>query len=128
MIRLAMNASAMAIFILGGGMALIQAVPGADAISAISQLERLGLIGALMLAVWVLRRSETKKDDQIVLMVKAVTEALTAAATSNAEVRKTLEESLRVKEELRESLDKLSLSLHELPCVLKDESVKVRRG
>ena len=84
--------------------------------------EHIGLEGALCAAVVVLWRALAAKDTQIaakdaqlVAGVKVMTEALVAAATSNAELRKIIEDSVSAKNHLTQSLDLLRSRLESGP-------------
>ena len=79
--------------------------------------ERLTLAGALVVAVGVLWKAVAKKDDQILDMSKAVTDALRATANSNTELREIIKDSIRAKDELTKSIDALKAGLGTLPCV-----------
>ena len=76
-----------------------------------SDMEHMTLEGALIAAVVVLWRALSAKDSQLVESTRAVTMALAASATSNAELRKIIEESIAVKQQLTESLDLLRTRL-----------------
>ena len=116
--------------ILPGALLLYQSaapVAGPNADGLISNLDRLTLAGAAVLACGVLWRALAKKDDLLVEMMKSVTAALTGASDSNKELRLIIEESVRTKQELRVSIDQLRTGLNALPCNIPDE-VAARHG
>lgn len=88
----------------------------------VSQVERTGLLGALLLAVAILWRNRSEeigkketqlseKDKQILALMEHVTAALTSQVETNRELRKVVEESVRTKIELKASIDALALAL-----------------
>lgn len=77
----------------------------------ISGASRLGLDGALMVALVIVWRAYQAKDALLVESTKAVTAALQQAAASNAELRGIITESVDASRTLRESIDKLALSI-----------------
>ena len=83
-------------------------IPGVD-------IEHVSLEGVLVAAVVVLWRALTAKDVQITESAKAVTAALTASASSNAELRKIIEDSVTSKNHLTESLELLRARLDRAP-------------
>jgi Mg2+/Co2+ transporter CorB len=74
----------------------------------VSWVEHLTLEGGLIVAVGVLWRALVKKDDQLMQSVRIATEALSANAASNMELRKIIEELVRSKADLAEAVDKLT--------------------
>ena len=81
-----------------------------------SSIEHLTLNGALICAVIVLWKQLGKKDDLVIASAQTVTETLAAAAASNVELRKIIEESVTTKRELTGAIDRLQVSIGELPC------------
>ena len=104
------------------------------------------MTGALLIAVYVLWRSREQlavkidiviekkdaisadKDKQILTMIEHVTSSLTLQVETNREMRKSLEDSIRVKteilaqsKELKMSIDHLGASLEGLPCVMSGD-------
>lgn len=94
---------------------------------SVTQVGQFTLTGALILAVGVLWRWGLKKDEIILRMAKSVTEALTLATSSNAELRAIIAESVRAKDALRESIDELRITLGKLPCTM-DYQRTARQG
>jgi predicted O-methyltransferase YrrM len=74
----------------------------------VSWVEHLTLEGGLIVAVGVLWRALVKKDDQLMQSVRVATEALSANAASNMELRKIIEELVKSKADLAEAVDKLT--------------------
>ena len=126
----AMNTLALgAIFVVTPALALIQTVPSMD--SQVSQLERTGLIGVLLIAVGYLARARdtdrTRADTQIAskdaaLLASAehVTAALVAQTVSNQELRKIIEKNDATADALRVSIERLGSSIGRLPCTDAD--------
>ena len=81
-----------------------------------ASIEHLTLNGALILAVVVLWKQLGKKDDLLVASTKNVTEALAAAASSNAELRGIISENVSANRTLASVIAKLDVSIGELPC------------
>jgi len=69
--------------------------------------ERLGLVGSLMVAVVVLWKALQQSNSLIMDALKSETAALQAAATSNAELRRVIEDSAATKEQFIEALNLL---------------------
>ena len=90
-----------------------------------AQVERLGLTGALVVAVGVLWRSMSRKDDQLILLTKQAAEALAFNTDTQKELRKIVEESTKAKMELKDTVDGLRRGLAKIPC---QESVAALRG
>jgi hypothetical protein len=70
-------------------------------------------------AIGVLWRSLSKKDDQLLESIKAVTAALTTSATAQGELREIIKESVRSKDELRQAIHELSLEMKAKPCLIR---------
>ena len=87
------------------------------------QAEHLGLLGSLMFACAILWKAFKQKDEALVKMSEVVTKALEQAATSNAELRAIIKESVESKQALRESIELLRVGINQLPCTEPD-----RRG
>ena len=81
-----------------------------------ASIEHLTLNGALICAVVVLWKQLGKKDDLLVASTKNVTEALSSAASSNAELRGIIAENVAANRELAAVIGKLDISIGELPC------------
>jgi hypothetical protein len=79
-------------------------------------IEHLTLNGALIIGVVALWKALGKKDDLLVASTKNVTEALGAAASSNAELRGIITENVSANRELSAVIAKLDSSIGELPC------------
>jgi hypothetical protein len=86
-------------------------------------IEHLTLNGALICAVVTLWKQLSKKDDLLVASVKTVTESLAATAAANVELRAIINESVAAKRLLAAAVEKLEVSIGELPC-----TVGVHRG
>jgi hypothetical protein len=80
------------------------------------QIERLGLTGALIVAVGVLWRSQARKDEQLREITKQVAEALAFNTDTQKELRKIVEESTKAKQELGAAIEDLSRGLERFPC------------
>jgi hypothetical protein len=93
--------------------ALLQAIapviPPGDVASIAASVEHLSLVGALGLAVVMLWRSNTKKDDQLVEATKKTQEAL----VSTAEHLRVVIETNR---QLTGAIQGLQVSIARLPC------------
>lgn len=72
-----------------------------------TQAEHLTLSGAMVIAIAVLWRALVSKDALLIQSTKIVTEALAASASSNAELRKIIEDSVTAKRDLTDSIDSL---------------------
>jgi hypothetical protein len=114
--------------------AQITSTPGVD-LPWISQIERTGLLGALLLAVgflWKSRESDNavfrakvaEKDQQILTMTEHVTASLTMQVETNRELRKILEESARAKDNLAQAIELMTSTLTKRPCLLEEEGQK----
>lgn len=99
-------------------MIIQTAVP--DSFSAVSQVERLGLTGSLLLAVGILWRSLQAKDSQLTLVTQRVSEALAFDTETKRELRKIVEESSEKIHELSVSIDELNAGMSRFPCQLQD--------
>lgn len=86
----------------------------------LGRAEQLSLKVALVVAVYILWRALVRKDEALAVMTENVTKALDLSAASNVELRKIIDESVRTKEALRQSIDILSNNLKGVPCVLGD--------
>ena len=78
----------------------------------VSQADRIGVTGALIVAVGVLWRALAKKDEAILAATKSVTEALITAADSNRELRQIIEKSERTSQDLKTSIE----TMGNMPC------------
>jgi hypothetical protein len=79
-------------------------------------IEHLTLNGALICAVVTLWKQLGKKDDLLVSSVKTVTDSLAATAAANIELRAIIHESVEAKRILTGEIQKLEVSIGELPC------------
>lgn len=102
---------------------LLQAAPVPSEIGWAAQIKDIGTIGFLALACVVLAKFVLKKDlqvqqkdEQILAMTMTVTEALSVAAASNAELRKIMEESVKAKDRLAGSIELLEERIGQLEC------------
>ena len=122
-------------------LALIQAVPALD--NSVSQLERTGLIGVLLIGVGYLARARdtdrTKTDTMIAALVASkdaalaasaeaarqaaehMTAAMVTQAASNQELRNIIEKGDATNASLRDSIERLGGSLGRLPCKMEDD-------
>jgi len=96
----------------------IQAVVQAPVVSPdwTASIEHLTLNAALICAVTVLWKQLGKKDDALVASVKTVTESLSATAAANVELRTIITESVQAKVALATAIERLEVSIGELPC------------
>lgn len=118
--------SVVSIHILACMMLVQQVLPPDAGIAA--QIERLGLTGALILAVGVLWRSLSKKDDQLTLITRQVTEALAFNTDTQKELRSIVEASTKAKQDLKSAIDELTQGIHQFPCQGPAEWSPQRRG
>jgi hypothetical protein len=81
-----------------------------------NSIERLTLSGALVVAVISLWRQLVKKDELLITSAKTMTEALAASAASNIELRRIIDESVLVKQQLTTAIDLLRVGISKLPC------------
>jgi hypothetical protein len=81
------------------------------------QAEHLTLTGALIIAVAVLWKSLAAKDIQLVTNTKTVTEALAAAAVSNAELRRIIDSSVQANQLLATSIAELRKTVEDMNTV-----------
>lgn len=86
----------------------------------ISVWQQVTLQIALIIAVIALWRSNTAKDSLIVKYTELITASLTSQASSNAELRKVIEESINSSTGTVIVLEKLALRIDSLPCTIKD--------
>ena len=98
-------------------------LPNSDWMTA---TEHLTLSGALIVAVVVLWKQVGKKDvdiarkdDLLIKSAETMTAALSAAANSNSELRRIIEESVEAKRALTVAIEKLDTSLEARPCLVK---------
>ena len=98
----------------------IQAVVQAPVVSPdwTASIEHLTLNAALIVAVGVLWKQVGKKDDLLIHSTQTVTETLAAAAASNVELRRIIDESVSAKHDLAGVIDRLQGRVAELPCTL----------
>ena len=82
----------------------------------VGQVERLGLTGALIIAVGVLWRSLSRKDDQLTLITRQVTEALAFNTDTQKELRSIVEASTKAKQDLKAAIDELAAGIGKFPC------------
>jgi hypothetical protein len=106
-----------------GGMNLAWAVQSVAQTLPASQdwtasIEHLTLNAALIVAVGVLWKQLGKKDDLLIHSAQTVTETLAAAAASNVELRRIIDESVSAKHDLAGVIDRLQGRMAELPCTL----------
>ena len=106
------------------GLALVNFIVQELPVEWISPAERITLVSALLVAVIVLWRSLQQKDNLSVEGTRQITLALTTAATSNAELRKIIEDSVRTKQELTEEFKLLRISMGNLPCLVADAAAR----
>lgn len=110
-----------------------------------SQIERLGLTSAALVAVVVLYTAQQKretaykeslaskdaaiseKDKLVVDMVRQMMEVLTATKDSTVELRRVIEDSVESKQELTQVVAALRAELKLRPCLAEDNSVKKSR-
>lgn len=78
-----------------------------DTNAILSVAEHLTLMGALIVAVTILWRALAEKEELIAQSIKTITEALSTAAASNIELRRIIEDSVKVKLLLVTSVDSL---------------------
>lgn len=88
---------------------IVQAVPASanDVALLIEHADRITLAGALVMGVIVLWRALSSKDIQLLATVKTVTEALALTSSSNSELRRIIEESVRSKDSLSTQIEEL---------------------
>ena len=79
------------------------------------------------MAVIVLWRALSKKDDQLTATIKVVTDALVNSADAQKEMRKVLEESTHAKEALTTAINNLGNAMGRLPCQLDAEPAPKRK-
>lgn len=92
-------------------MNLAQVLPGLSPVVVppwIGVVERLSFQGALILAVGILARAYQQKDAALLALTKTVSELTATTSAIISENRETLKESVRAKDELRESIERLS--------------------
>lgn len=89
----------------------------------LNSVEHVTLDGGLIVAVMVLWKQFSKKDDLLVESTRTVTEALQGAAASNAELRRVIdklveiqEDSADAKRELAGAITELRMAVYSLPC------------
>jgi hypothetical protein len=85
-------------------------------ISSIGQIERIGLTGALLIAVGVLWRAGAKKDDQVMDMARQVSAALASNSDTQRELRAIVQTSADAKERLAVAIDAMAETIGRLPC------------
>lgn len=98
---------------------LVQQVMPSDG-GAAAQIERLGLTGALILAVGVLWRALAKKDEQLTLITQQVASALAFNTDTQKELRTIVEASTKAKEDLKVAIDSLAEGIGQFPCQAPD--------
>jgi hypothetical protein len=76
-----------------------------------SAAEHLTLEGAMVIAITILWRAYQQKDALLVKSTEAVTSALAASSASNAELRGIIKESVDANRSLRESIDRLKITI-----------------
>lgn len=115
---------------------------GAASPDLFSQIERLGLTSAALVAVVVLYSAQqkreaaykeslsikdaaiTEKDKLVVDMVRQMMEVLTATKDSSVELRRVIEDSVAAKQVLTRAVDALHAELKLRPCLAEDHSRK----
>lgn len=135
-----LNAPMLVIYVLTPFLAFAQAVasPIPTEFSWVTQAERMGLLGCLLLAVAVLWKQSLRKDGelkkkeeqfyeklqekdrQLVDLMRHVTEIMTSQVETNRELRKTIDESVKVKLELMQAFDRLRNNLEDRPCMVPE--------
>jgi hypothetical protein len=119
------------------GWAIQTTATGAEPGNWTLDVQRLTLVGALVVACGVLWRALAAalaaKDilakaysDALITATKSTTEALDTAAASNVELRRIVEESVTTKRELTEAIHMLAARIGEMPCVKDWTEVKTR--
>ena len=86
----------------------------------ISVWQQVTLQIALIVAVIALWRSNTAKDSLIVKYTELITASLSSQASSSAELRKVIEESITSSRDTIIVLEKLALRIDCLPCTVSD--------
>ena len=88
----------------------VSTVPSAGEIGAIlSQLEHIGLVGALGAGLIFLWRAYTKKDEALLTATKQMTDAIAASSDANKLVVETNRQMVR-------AIGDLQLAIAQLPC------------
>ena len=80
-------------------------------------LKDVGIQGFCMACCIVLWKSLQTERAVTLTMMKTVTEALTASSSSNAELRRIIDESVATNRELTESIGRLHATLGDYPCI-----------
>ena len=101
---------------------LLQAtVPQAQdgTVHLVSSARDLGVVGLMCVGIIALWRDSRAKDTALLKMAETVTTAMITAATSNAELRHIIEESVKSKVELAESVKELTVQLRSRICMVE---------
>jgi hypothetical protein len=93
---------------------LFQGAASTDLTGFVAPLERLTLVGALVIAVRVLWVANARKDAQVIEMASKVTETMVSVMAAVAELRKATEE-------LGAGLDNLADNIAALTCARREE-------
>jgi hypothetical protein len=116
------RAAVLTIMLLGGVnlawamQAVVQTAPASQ--DWTSSIEHLTLNAALICAVGVLWKQLGKKDELLIASTQTVTQTLAAAAASNVELRRIIDESVGAKRALTQVIDDLQVSIGKLPCAV----------
>jgi hypothetical protein len=107
------NLPANVITIFSGALLVVQTgtLGGADLTGVVGPIERLTLVGALLVAVRVLWGSNTRKDEQIIQMAQKLTETMVSVMDAVRELRKATEESGAAMDNLSENVALLSAGM-----------------
>jgi hypothetical protein len=76
-------------------------------IGIVTQLERVGIVGGSLAAVWTLWRALGKKDDHTLTLTKAVSEAMVASTDAQRELRAIIADTTKAQTELRVAIERL---------------------
>ena len=87
-------------------------------VDTISQIEKLTLTSALMVAIWILWKALTKKDDELLKALQLVSSTLAQTNNLNAELKRTIECNTEVQQELVGAIAVLEAKVGNLPCVV----------
>ncbi len=83
-------------------------------IPPIAQFERISVVGLLALGCWVLWKTLTKKDEQLIENSKAMAQALITSSENSRRLAETTEK-------LSDSIDRLQANVGVLPCMMKEK-------
>ncbi len=96
-----------------------QTMPLPDA-GAVSGIERLGLVGTLILGIVVIGRAYLRKDAKMDATNESVTKALTTAAETARQAATSNEKLHEAIEQFREAQDRLTAAVNRMPCTLRE--------